>query len=366
MRNDEADDARWKTKFVQPCRECLHLWLAHDLDILLAFFLSTGLLVISIFSYLERMGGTGDGNRQGSALNARANLQMYKAQIASSVLLTVGSLLSMIISHWRKQTSLNDGFIAKRRAVLSFLQELDNLDDGKSWCTHGHSLSEDGKCDENMLWREKTQRLKLSGTPLTDVYSVYRLPSHETDEKPASPSQRRDLPWQGEWHKIPALLLAKGDYIALQVGDNAPAKCALVSSSPFLSDDSGGEPKATGANDTFPGENGGEGCSIRNRHGGNETGDTYLRVQRGDDTNSELMTLHAGERLTIEKLCSRETDATKSYSATMSTLPPGRLTLQPQSKDLLELCNNMKVFVVCESPTSTFLYREDGELAKFF
>ena len=54
--------------------------------------------------------------------------------------------------------------------------------------------------------------IEISGTSLTDIYPVYRV-SEDGD---------------GAWLKLPSLLLVKGDFIALQLGDTAPGNCELV------------------------------------------------------------------------------------------------------------------------------------------
>ena len=51
-----------------------------------------------------------------------------------------------------------------------------------------------------------------------DVHSTYRISCSDIDGK-----------GEGQWHRIPTLLLVEGDFIALKVGDTAPAKCRPLS-----------------------------------------------------------------------------------------------------------------------------------------
>ena len=181
------------------------VWLAHELDMAMALLLSVGLLVLSIVSYQQRKSAP----LSSSGLNPRAEISVYKSQLAASILFVTGSIFSILVSWRRKVTSRRDLYVGKRRTVLSFLNKLDmweevQTEEGAARPTHieGHEAKEEA--------------VQLSGTALTDVYSVYRLSNDH-----ASLSG-------GQWHKLPSLLLVQGDFISLQVGDIAPANCTLV------------------------------------------------------------------------------------------------------------------------------------------
>ena len=181
------------------------VWLAHELDMAMALVLSVGLLILSIVSYQQRKSAP----LSSSGLNPRADLSVYKSQLAASILFVTGSIFSILVSWRRKVTSRRDLDVGKRRTVLSFLNKLDmweeaQTEEGAARPTHieGHEAKEEA--------------VQLSGTALTDIYSVYRL-----SNDPASLSG-------GQWHKLPSLLLVQGDFISLPVGDIAPANCTLV------------------------------------------------------------------------------------------------------------------------------------------
>lgn len=177
--------------------------------------------------------------------------------------------------------------------MLSFLKKLDlweEAEGGGAERPHVHA-------DDHSATEEAVQ---LSGTALTDVYSVYRLSSNA----PASSAC-------GQWHKVPSLMLVDGDFISLQVGDTAPANCALV---PIASSKSG----------------------------------------EADATDLGSLHLTAGERFT-------------GTAVTFSTIPVGRSTLKPEnSRELLELCNRTNIFVVTKTPLIDALAKGHGESNSIF
>lgn len=182
------------------------VWLAHELDMVMALLLSAGLLVLSIVSYQQRMLSP---NASSSGLNPRADLSVYKSQLAASILFVTGSTFSILVSWRRKVTSRRDSYVGKRRTVLSFLNKLN------MWEEAQEEDAVERPTQVNDQGRKK-EAVQLSGTALTDVYSVYRL-SSDSESVPG-----------GQWHKLPSLLLVQGDFVSLQVGDIAPASCTLV------------------------------------------------------------------------------------------------------------------------------------------
>jgi hypothetical protein len=139
-----------------------------------------------------------------SSWNPLAHVYVYKSQVAASLLLLCGSLLSIWVVHRRRYLCLNDSDSAKRRQISKFLKALD--------------------AEEGIAFRatpsgeELEQVVNLSGTAQTDIYPVYRKikKTDSFNETTAS------------WSRIPSLLLVRDDYIALQIGDLVPANCVAV------------------------------------------------------------------------------------------------------------------------------------------
>lgn len=264
------------------------VWLAHELDMAMALVLSVGLLVLSIVSYQQRKSAP----LSSSGLNPRADLSVYKSQLAASILFVTGSIFSILVSWRRKVTSRRDLYVGKRRTVLSFLNKLDKWEEAQTEEEGAVQLTQtEGR-------EAKEEVVQLSGTALTDVYSVYRL-----SNDPASSPEGQ---WSGEWHKLPSLLLVQGDFISLQVGDIVPANCTLV-------------PMAD------------------------------PRSSRGGAAAAGSLCLAAGERFT-------------GTAVTFSSLPAGRSTLKPENcRELLELCNRTSIFVVTETPLINMLSKGHGK-----
>jgi len=276
---------------------CLDAWLAYDLDMLLGFLLSVGLLVLSVVSYLDRKrdGSVEDGwdatsTTGNSRLQPRAELSVYKAQLAASVMFVTGSIFSMLISWRRKVTSQRDSYVGKRRTVLSFLEVMDNWKESEQ--EHVAEENRPNLSQNDAATDHRDDVVQLSGTSLTDIYSVYR--SSNSNAK---------------WHKIPSLLLVEGDLVSLQVGDIAPAKCTEVQCSASTS------------------------------------------LHRHEN-------IAAGEKLTVQSLSGGH----RGKGGVFSQLPPGRSSLKPEnSRELLELCNKTRIFVVLETPLVEVLQKGQGK-----
>jgi hypothetical protein len=101
------------------------------------------------------------------------------------------------------------------------------------------------------------------------------------------------------WSRIPTLLLVQGDRIALQVGDVAPATCQFLD---------------------------------------------------GESTQ----TFEKGEKISVDSCKS-------SLESLVGGLPKGRSTLPAHSDALLDVCNNMRIFVVTETPLDVFLQEPQHE-----
>lgn len=188
----------------------------HDLDLYLgALSMSIVLLVLSCFSLTARR-QSGDNASTTSPLHPSASLGVYRSQVAGSVLLTVGSLLSLWMVRRRRFLCLNDSDNAKRREVLRFLRNFDHetIEQLPTARRSSHP-SEHSISSPEDKFKYKTD---LPGTSLTDIYPVYRHCSSDNSNS------------NGSWSRIPSLLLVEGDLVALQVGDSTPADCQLVAS----------------------------------------------------------------------------------------------------------------------------------------
>lgn len=111
----------------------------------------------------------------------------------------------------------------------------------------------------------------------------------------------KNLPQHGSWSRLPTLLLVAGDRIALQVGDMAPAKCRVL-----------GRNKSSAV--VF------------------ETGDKIIHSYVGENTQ-----------------------------AAVGKWPRGRTTLPADSDELLQMCNDMRIFEVLETPIEAFLREPERE-----
>jgi len=280
----------------------LSWWFRNNVDVLMAVLTSIAALILSIASYRERKRKTTytDSDNNGiwsrtTTLNASADLKVYASQIAASMIFLACSLISLWVIHMRSEGVLKGGNTKKRRAVSLFLRRLEKIEMNMKACDSNFSDKY-----ENEMTTNKVKINNISGTSLTDIYSVYRV-----KKRFSSDSKREDKSCaRGEWHRIPSLLLVKGDHIALQVGDVAPADCSLVN--PFSS---------------F-----------------NES--TMIRA--GDKIPPEINTKH------------KNGISTKIPNP---GFPSGRSSLPPNSPKLLDLCRNMKIYVVEKSSLEQFLAR---------
>jgi hypothetical protein len=154
----------------------LSKWISRDLDLYFgALAFSIALLALSFFSLSAKWGNVGE-----SALRPTASEGVYKSQVVASLLLVAGSCASTWMVRRRGFLSLNDTDYSKRREIIRFLR--------------------------------------------SPIFQKSSLGSSQS--VPAS-SQVEDSP---SWTQIPSLLLVRGDYIALQIGDIAPANCVMVHS----------------------------------------------------------------------------------------------------------------------------------------
>jgi len=293
-----------KTKFPN---SLLESWLENDLDLYCgALFLSFGLLILACFAFISTEDDIDDAKGSGSFLKAFAEDSIYYSQLAASTLLTTSSFAGIWIVRRRQFACLRDVDNVKRREIKRFLKSMGQspADTGAANTTSAsytgdqqscnrpyHEVSRSIRCDSSTSASPpffNVDTAKLPGTSLTDIYPVYRLYSDGG---------------QGSWSRVPTLLLVKGDHVALQVGDIAPAQCRILND--------GGYAAA----------------------GGYEVA--------------------GGDRITSESFGIQQT----------GPLPKGRTLLPRGSQRLLDLCNRLRIFVLLESPLDEYLRRPLGELS---
>ena len=235
-------------------------WLKLDLDFYFgAFGASLALLIIASVGSSE----------QDTDINVR------RSQLVAAIFMFTGCIFNLWVVRRRRFSTSKGSDSLRRWEISNFLKALEKQEE------EFERISSYEDIDESM-----DSGLNLSGNSLNDIYPVYRL-----FHKPNKPSSN------GSWSRIPSLLLVKGDYIALQVGDTVPADCRLVDSSAKI--------------------------------------------------------IRAGERITLE------TFGEKPHKV-LNNLPRGRTTMKNKSEDLLTLCNQLRIFVLLESPLETFLHQRRG------
>ena len=201
--------------------------------------------------------------------------QYLRSQLAASVLLVLACFFNVWIVRRRSFSDSRGIDSSKRREISHFLKALEK--------------NEDDCIVDEMPDTVAGSSLRLVGTSLTDIYPVYRLREAKDGTHLG-----------GLWSRIPSLLLIRGDYVALQVGDIAPAACRPVA--------------------------------------------------EGDMTHINIA---GGERISLSSF--GETSA-----SILSTLPRGRSTLKKDSDELHTLCNSMRVFKLLETPLRSFLREPRG------
>jgi hypothetical protein len=257
-----------------PEKPFLSWWILKDLD------LYAGSLPLSIALFILASVSL-HGN---SGLSPAASLSIYRGELAASVLLVTGSVVSLWMVRRRRFLTNNDGENAKRREILRFLRTVAASSDNK-----GDKDSVGNSAASAMGFGDSVMGVSVSGTALTDIYPVYR---HSGSDDHALAS----------WARIPSLLLVAGDYIALQVGDIAPASCAIVDPTP----------------------------------------------------PTKVSTIASGDRIELSSFGD-------TLASVMNQLPRGRSTLPMDSDHLLTLCNKMRVFRVQKAPLDDFIHRSQGK-----
>lgn len=236
-----------------------------------AIVLSMLLLISSSLSFHYKLNKV-----EYSYLNPEASLSIYCSELVGALVLVIASLINTwVVRRWRF-LCWNDKENAKRREILKFLRgplSNDHHFDQSAPSSPNVDMSETGP--------DTVARIQL--TSQTEVFPVFRKCGNSLS-----------------WASVPSLLLVKGDWVALQVGDIAPANCTAFS--------------------------------------------------------KDMTTIHicAGELVTTETFrCTVE--------SVTSNLPQVRATLTSHLPDhFLTLCNNMHICTVVDSPILASLNRSTG------
>jgi len=251
--------------------QVVSFWFKWDLDIYLgALGSSLAIFVSTLLAYIQ--GGLGQKAVHGGL--KENNLQL---QFAAGTLILLGGLINIWLIYRRRHSNQQGSGSLKRREIFRFLREIEKQEEER---LTRQDTAEDLDVQEHPL--------ELAGTSLAGVYPVYRRKYRYGGKSEA-----------GSWCRIPTLLLVKGDHIALQIGDIAPAACRLVE-------------------------------------------EHRVPVQ-----------LKAGEMITLDTFQETSNLSTGKW-------PRGRTTLPQDSGKLLTLCNNMRIFEVLETPLEGFLRQPRG------
>ena len=209
-------------------------------------------------------------------------------QRIAAILFLLSSLASAYILNRWATVREGDCSIERRRCVGAFLKEMEKTSEGVLAMNDETIPSEEQRDDYavDIIPRKNNE----------DVYSAFRI--NDTTRQRADSNNR-----SGQWHRIPSLLLVKGDHIALKIGDTSPAKCTSIS-----------------------------------EEGGGKNNSCFSPI-----------TVQTGERLSMETL---GTDAKLLSRTGKSTV-----TLKAD-EDLLTLANGVLVFELLETPLQLFLSKD--------
>lgn len=292
------------------------LWFLNNLDCYFGSILcSLALLVLSVTLYIRNDRDERNSIQDGSNETLNSSLRLYQSHITGSTLLLSGSMLSIWFLRRRRISNARGAETKKRHAIETFLPVLQELINCKGE-------------NENSLTEEERKPLQqnIPGTSLTDIYPVYRLDGDGRN---------------GKWHKIPSLLLVEGDFIALQLGDTAPADCKLVTGNKL---GSSAPRNLSAANLRAMGASGGSSFQSKIPH-------------------REQVILKAGDRVELSPRLKLENRG--NIQVCDPLFLPGKSKISEHSKKLLYLTNHSKVFKVLKSPIATFLRKKTGKVRLF-
>ena len=294
-------------------------WFGYNLDCYLGSILvSMALLVLSTILYIQER------NAQKNSIGiiseeSVVKRRLYVSHITASVLLLFSSILSVWLVHRRRLTSVRGAETKKRNTIASFLPLLDEM--------LSHSK---GSTSVLPMGHEDLMEI-LPGSSLTDIYPVYRL-SSEGDGK------------EGQWHKVPSLLIVEGDFIALQLGDIAPVDCKLATGSKMGTTQSSSLKIMSAPNLKAMG--------------------AAVGSQRAPKLPKEPFVIKAGDRVELPKNSRAENKPNMQVCDPLFL--PGKSKLTENSRKLSHLTNRAKVFQVLESPIARYLRKSLGTFCSRF
>ena len=296
-----------------------------------------------------------------------------KMEQAASLLYLISSITSLWITKRRRKVSQDtDSSIERRRCVSSFL-------DGMKKCRRENNNME---CDESKRYSSSKSRMNINNDNMMknvdtiprknveDVYSTYRINSNHVVVGQQQSQQQQQQQGRGHWHRIPTLLLVEGDFIALKVGDIAPARCTLVRNS-SSNDDDDDDVHGTTKKNIEAGERltidslsslAKDALSLDNAKASTATTSSVSNVSEGTASSissvGTLLTSNTTKPEGLEPPKSKKKNEAGTLHS-VSSLPPGRSTLKQHSQEMLLLANGVQIFVLLETPLISFL-RKDG------
>ena len=295
-----------------------------------------------------------------------------KMEQAASLLYLISSITSLWITKRRRKVSQDtDSSIERRRCVSSFL-------DGMKKCRRENNNME---CDESKRYSSSKSRMDINNDNMKnvdtiprknveDVYSTYRINSNHVVVGQQQSQQQQQQQGRGHWHRIPTLLLVEGDFIALKVGDIAPARCTLVRNS-SSNDDDDDDVHGTTKKNIEAGERltidslsslAKDALSLDNAKASTATTSSVSNVSEGTASSissvGTLLTSNTTKPEGLEPPKSKKKNEAGTLHS-VSSLPPGRSTLKQHSQEMLLLANGVQIFVLLETPLISFL-RKDG------
>ena len=282
-----------------------------------SILLSVVMLIMSISFYLLE-----DNSNYDTEIHQRKQylLEIHKSYIVTSALCTTLSIFSLWTIRRRNHVSKYDIHLKRRRNVSSLLETLKNLEISHEQAdSYPYAVNSPTEGEINQSNSAIGEQHIPGNNALSDVYDVYRLSS--TSERSRA---------KGGWHKIPSLLLVKGDFVALQTGDIAPTDCKMVTSSRFGSLPTMNHPRKT----------------------------MNKKMSAPISKSREGVAIKRGEIIPPPVRIHQQRGNVQSLT---SWFPPGKSTLPEHSRKLLHLCNNKRVFEVQESPMCRFLKSQVGK-----
>lgn len=224
-------------------------------------------------------------------LSPEADTYVYICDLVGSILALVASSVSILVVWARRRAYGCNRHVGVRRALRAFSTYLKKQTPKEERCSNMNIIPPEDLDISAEQQGPSVGPIDLSSG--TTLTDVYTV--YRSDQ----------------WYHVPSLLLVEGDVIAMQVGDTSPAWSEEIV--------------------------------------------TFMQRE-----NSVVAATFAPTSVQAgEKIAAVETDNVgtnyEQEEDYIPTLPKGKLIRSPDSKDLLQLCNNMKIFLVKETPLKRFL-----------